>query len=713
MYHHHWPSDPVQEGKEALFSQISTETDFVRFVHRWTPVALLETAALRCAPAAQQDSTDPASLESTAPGTTSVTWENFGDAASSSPPSKRPRHSAPRGSSSEPSPRNDHISSSSMRPTTAPTSKSAKSPPAGGLPPKEAVLGVTSSSSADTAAATAVLTIMRDNNGTTSSTSLEASIMTKVAEIYPDLSPSAFRRATKDLISKGVITTSPSRGNSRDRHLHITPDLARASPKGPDPIAGVTQHNTRATILELVAKSHRPLGLDFAELWTLYDAAVPTPDQMTYYLEFQRLLDQKILVLPEDAPPGPQRFIMKADYDYRTDRMATLPSVKGNTSTSTKPSRPTGPSRIPRISDAPPPAVRYTVKPTEEQRATMATHIVKAIKADASNSMAGISSNNVEALLVRAVGDRTSSADVIDLIKNMVATYRITSWTSRSGALMVGPFHVGGKTPQPIPRIRVDPNTTLPDHITRVAVYESLHTLSPSVMGLSELDILRVVNVKLDRNTDPASVSRAIAALLDDEHISILLGTAPASAPAIYSPYGRLITDHPPQHLHGWRGSLALGPIMGAGTDNDPSTRWCDQCLKRIDVDRRMCPVRAHINHILNTSAHPEGQDPCGVASDGKAQLRAVMNAVLTNQDNASIADGGDEVDIITQTRSRYTTPVDASDLQRSIEILVLRNRLQLARIFQGRQHYIITPTTEPTSAPRPGTMLGGRPRAD
>ncbi|KAJ1487299.1 hypothetical protein T484DRAFT_1941628 [Baffinella frigidus] len=366
MYHHHWPSDPVQEGKEALFSQISTETDFVRFVHRWTPVALLETAALRCAPAAQQDSTDPASLESTAPGTTSVTWENFGDAASSSPPSKRPRHSAPRGSSSEPSPRNDHISSSSMRPTTAPTSKSAKSPPAGGLPPKEAVLGVTSSSSADTAAATAVLTIMRDNNGTTSSTSLEASIMTKVAEIYPDLSPSAFRRATKDLISKGVITTSPSRGNSRDRHLHITPDLARASPKGPDPIAGVTQHNTRATILELVAKSHRPLGLDFAELWTLYDAAVPTPDQMTYYLEFQRLLDQKILVLPEDAPPGPQRFIMKADYDYRTDRMATLPSVKGNTSTSTKPSRPTGPSRIPRISDAPPPAVRYTVKPTEE-----------------------------------------------------------------------------------------------------------------------------------------------------------------------------------------------------------------------------------------------------------------------------------------------------------------------------------------------------------
>ncbi|KAJ1471167.1 hypothetical protein T484DRAFT_1753412 [Baffinella frigidus] len=160
-----------------------------------------------------------------------VTWENFGDAAPSPPQSKRPRHSAPRGSSSEPSPRNDHISSSSMRPTSAPTSKS---PPAGGLPPKEAVLEVTSSSSADTAAAAAVLTIMRDNNGTTSSTSLEASIMTKVAEVYPDFSPSAFRRATKDLISKGIITTSPSRGNSRDRHLHITLDLTRASPKGPE-----------------------------------------------------------------------------------------------------------------------------------------------------------------------------------------------------------------------------------------------------------------------------------------------------------------------------------------------------------------------------------------------------------------------------------------------------------------------------------------------
>jgi len=766
-FHHHWSADPTQKGIEALVSQITTETNTLEALPGDDPPPSDTTGS---APAAitkesssakrtESTSIDAPSRSETRPSRSparsrsprvrsrgsslrsasvarsrslsrtprgegckqhttrrstgprqskgAVTWEKFSGDDSSSPPSKRPRHSAPRESSSEPSPRNDRISSSSKGPTTAATSKS---PPSGGSAPKEAAPGVTFSSSAT---AMAVLTVMRDNNGTTSSTSSEASIMTKVAKDYPDFSPSALCRATKDLISKGVITTSPSQDNSRDRHLHVTLDLAGASSKGPDPIADVTQHNTRATILELVAKSRRPLGLDFAELWTLYDAAVPATDQMTYLLEFERLVKQKIFVPPKDSPPGTERFIMQADYDYRKDRMATLPSVKSNTGTSSTPSRSTGTSRIPRISDAPPPAVRYTVKPTEEQRATMATHIVKAIKADASNSMAGISSNNVEALLVRAVGDRTSSADVIDLIKNMVATYRITSWTSRSGALMVGPFHVGGKTPQPIPRIRVDPNTTLPDHITRVAVYESLHTLSPSVMGLSELDILRVVNVKLDRNTDPASVSRAIAALLDDEHISILLGTAPASAPAIYSPYGRLITDHPPQHLHGWRGSLALGPIMGAGTDNDPSTRWCDQCLKRIDVDRRMCPVRAHINHILNTSAHPEGQDPCGVASDGKAQLRAVMNAVLTNQDNASIADGGDEVDIITQTRSRYTTPVDASDLQRSIEILVLRNRLQLARIFQGRQHYIITPTTEPTSAPRPGTMLGGRPRAD
>ncbi|KAJ1464862.1 hypothetical protein T484DRAFT_1867402, partial [Baffinella frigidus] len=552
-FHHHWSADPTQEGIEALVSQITTETN-----------------TLEALPG-----DDPPPSDTTGSAPAAITKES-----SSAKRTESTSIDAPSRSETRPS-RNDRISSSSKGPTTAATSKS---PPSGGSAPKEAAPGVTFSSSAT---AMAVLTVMRDNNGTTSSTSSEASIMTKVAKDYPDFSPSALCRATKDLISKGVITTSPSQDNSRDRHLHVTLDLAGASSKGPDPIADVTQHNTRATILELVAKSRRPLGLDFAELWTLYDAAVPATDQMTYLLEFERLVKQKIFVPPKDSPPGTERFIMQADYDYRKDRMATLPSVKSNTGTSSTPSRSTGTSRIPRISDAPPPAVRYTVKPTEEQRATMATHIVKAIKADASNSMAGISSNNVEALLVRAVGDRTSSADVIDLIKNMVATYRITSWTSRSGALMVGPFHVGGKTPQPIPRIRVDPNTTLPDHITRVVVYESLHTLSPSVMGLSELDILRVVNVKLDRNTDPASVSRAIAALLDDEHISILLGTAPASAPAIYSPYGRLITDHPPQHLHGWRGSLALGPIMGAGTDNDPSTRWCDQCLKRIDVDRR------------------------------------------------------------------------------------------------------------------------------
>ncbi|KAJ1481760.1 hypothetical protein T484DRAFT_2707881 [Baffinella frigidus] len=195
-----------------------------------------------------------------------------------------------------------------MRSTTAPTSKS---PPAGGLPPKEAVLEVTSNSSADTAAAAAVLTI------------------------------------------------------SRDRHLHITPDLTRASSKGPAPTAGVTQHNTRATILELVAKAtqSRPLGLDCAELWTLYNAATPSTDQITYLLEFERLVDQKIFVPPNDAPPGTERIIMQAGYNYRKDRMTTLPSVKGNTGTSSTPSRPTGTSRIPRISEAPSPVVRYTVKP--------------------------------------------------------------------------------------------------------------------------------------------------------------------------------------------------------------------------------------------------------------------------------------------------------------------------------------------------------------
>jgi hypothetical protein len=76
-----------------------------------------------------------------------------------------------------------------------------------------------------------------------------------------------------------------------------------------------------------------------------------------------------------------------------------------------------------------------------------------------------------------------------------------------------------------------------------------------------------------------------------------------------------------------------------------------------------MCPVLAHVNHILNTPA--------------------------------------------------YDTPVDASGLQHSIDILVLRNLLQLARIFQGRQHYITTSAKEPASVPRPGAMLVGRPRVD
>jgi hypothetical protein len=133
-----------------------------------------------------------------------------------------------------------------------------------------------------------LMAIMR---GTTSSTSLPASIMKKVAKFYHGLLPSDIRRAT-------------------------------------NPIAGVTQHNTRATILALVAKSYRPLGLDFAELWVLYDAAVPSADQMTYYIEFQRLVDQKIFVHSKYAPPGTERFVMQAGYNYRKDRMATLPSVK-------------------------------------------------------------------------------------------------------------------------------------------------------------------------------------------------------------------------------------------------------------------------------------------------------------------------------------------------------------------------------------------------
>ncbi|KAJ1474072.1 hypothetical protein T484DRAFT_1971508 [Baffinella frigidus] len=211
----------------------------------------------------------------------------------------------------------------------------------------------------------AVLTVMRDNDNTTSSASSEAYIMAEVAKVYPEVSPSAFSRATKDLISKNILTMSLEQDNPHIRHLRLAPDPEKAPSKSLDTIADGTQHNTRAIILDFVAKSRKTLGLDFAELWTLYEAAVPTPDQMKYHDEFQRLLDQKVLVLPEGAPPGTHRFIMKADYDHRTDLMATLPSAKVTTGASSKSSRLTGPPRIPRISDAPPPAARYTVTPTE------------------------------------------------------------------------------------------------------------------------------------------------------------------------------------------------------------------------------------------------------------------------------------------------------------------------------------------------------------
>ncbi|KAJ1467540.1 hypothetical protein T484DRAFT_2350616 [Baffinella frigidus] len=428
-FHHHWPADPTQEGIEALVSQISTETNTLGVLSGDDPSPSDTTGTTFAA--TTRDSSDAAGVESTLPDAPSgsktrptrsparsrtpprsprarsrgsslrstsvarsrslsrtprgegskkfttrrstgprpvaVSWETFGDTAPSPPQSKRPRHSAPRGSSSEShSPRNDPISTSSMGSITAST---AKSLPAGGLPPKEAALEGVSNSSADAAAAAAVMTVMRDRDGTTS---LEASIMTKVEAAYPDFSPSALRRATNSLISKGLITVSPSRGGLRDCHLQITSGPTKASSGSPAPTTSLAQHNTRASILDLVAKTtqSRPLGLSCAELWTLYHAAAPSTDQITYLLEFDRLVDQKIFVPPNDAPPGTERVIIQVGYNYRRDRMTTLPSDEGHTGTSSTPSRPTGASRIPRISDAPPPIVRYTVKPTEEQRAT-------------------------------------------------------------------------------------------------------------------------------------------------------------------------------------------------------------------------------------------------------------------------------------------------------------------------------------------------------
>mmetsp|Transcript_70102 Transcript_70102/g.160718 ORF Transcript_70102/g.160718 Transcript_70102/m.160718 type:complete len:943 (+) Transcript_70102:533-3361(+) len=554
-FHRHWSANPTQEGLEALVSQITTETNTLEALPGGgLPGDTVDSAPIDAPPKLEKrPSRSPArsrsprtrsrgsslrsttrsrslsrtprgegskqhtTRRSTSPRPRSVKWETFNGDASPSPPPKRPRNSASDDRASEPSPRNE--------------------PPSGGPAPRKAHLGTTSSSST---AAMAVLKVMRDNDNTAPSASSEAYIMAEVAKVYPEVSPSALSRATKDLISKNLLTMSLEQDI---RHLHLAPVPEKALSKSSDTTTDGTQHNTRAIILDFVAKSRKTLGLDFAELWTLYEAAVPAPDQIKYHDEFQRLLDQKVLVPPEGSPPGTRRFIMKADYDHRTDLMGTLPPSKVTTGASSTSSRLTGSPRIPRISDAPPPAARYTVAPTEEQRAAMATHIIKTIKADASSSMAGISSKNVEALLARTFGDRTSSADVINLINNMVATYRITSWTSRSGALMVGPFHAGGKTPQAIPRIKVDANATIPDHITRLVVYESLHTLAPGVRGLSEFNILRVVDVKLDRTTDPASISRALAALLDDEHISILLDIASADAPPIYSPYGMLVTD--------------------------------------------------------------------------------------------------------------------------------------------------------------------------
>lgn len=233
--------------------------------------------------------------------------------------------------------------------------------------------------------------------------------------------------------------------------------------------------------------------------------------------------------------------------------------------------------------------------------------------------------------------------------------------------------------------------------VIRVSIYEALWAPNPGSIGLSEPDLSEHLRVKFDRALDPDLISKAIAALILDHHISVVVGILAPDQHPVYDRYGTRVDDHPVQLLHGWRKSDALGPIVGPGTDDDPYKRWCDICEACIAWCRLNSAVGLYGKHVVNSPNHPEGQTPRVEDRPPRTLERAVLSAIRVNQDNVNVPDGGDPIDIIVQARSLFTTPTNADDLLIAIGVMRIRNRIEFARIVDGRQHYIIAaPSSEP-----------------
>ncbi|KAJ1466739.1 hypothetical protein T484DRAFT_1860871 [Baffinella frigidus] len=376
---------------------------------------------------------------------------------------------------------------------------------------------------------------------------LESGVRQSMRTISPMASKSDIKNALERLVATNVVATQIVKdGDAEHRYVFLSEDTSRASPSGLLSAIG----KLRSSILEVVHDSEErtPPGSTFKEVWEAVSSigsATRSLSRTDFTMKFQELVTQKLLICKDgEQLVGTSRVIIRPGYDHIQDLISLLDSDKSepdNTPT------PTGSF-----------ASRYYTTPAPATATAMSLAIVRALRTIAAGSMHGTSTRQVVELLKREFGNTTSMSDLEDIMRKLAESYRVTTWKSRSGGMLVGPFPGGPRNSFNLPRPRLAKDEPTRANVVRGVVYETIFTRMPSEGGITEPEIQHHAEIKLERSLDPTLIGNALDALLLDEHIAIIAGTAFDEDPAIYGLFGADPRDHPLQRLSGWRGSNAL-----------------------------------------------------------------------------------------------------------------------------------------------------------